>query len=183
MAGSDQIWNPYYLFNSHIEFMDFATKSKRISYAASFGVDKIPNNKISTYKKWLEEIPDVYKRQDIDGTTKPEYLCRFIADKAETILPVSKYIKNHFNSVAPNEKMKVLYNCIDLNVFNVNRKYNTEELKNKYGLNNGDFVYLYTGRICPEKGILELVRAFKKIVKENKNAKLVVCLLYTSRCV
>lgn len=106
--------------------------------------------------------------------SKPEYLCRFIADKAETILPVSKYIENHFNSVAPNEKMKVLYNCIDLNVFNVNRKYNTEELKNEYGLNSDDFVYLYTGRVCPEKGILELVRAFKRIAKENKNAKLVV---------
>lgn len=135
----------------------------------------------------MQAFEDIYKHaengkehmiyhmhNDIDGTTKPEYLCRFIADKAETILPVSKYIENHFNSVAPNEKMKVLYNCIDLNVFNVNRKYNTEELKNEYGLNSDDFVYLYTGRVCPEKGILELVRAFKRIAKENKNAKLVV---------
>ncbi|MEI3320555.1 MAG: glycosyltransferase [Eubacterium sp.] len=72
------------------------------------------------------------------------------------------------------KELKVLYNCIDLNVFNVNRKYNTEELKNEYGLNSDDFVYLYTGRVCPEKGILELVRAFKRIAKENKNAKLVV---------
>lgn len=115
-----------------------------------------------------------HMHNDIDGTTKPEYLCEFIADKAETILPVSEYIKNHFYSVAPNEKMDVLYNCIDLQAFDVNKKYNTNELKKKYELADDDFVYLYTGRICPEKGILELVKAFKNVAKENEKAKLLI---------
>ncbi len=115
-----------------------------------------------------------HMHNDIDGTTKPEYLCEFIADKAETILPVSEYIKNHFNSVAPNEKMDVLYNCIDIQTFDVNKKYNTNELKEKYGVADDDFVYLYTGRICPEKGILELVKAFKNVAKENEKAKLLI---------
>lgn len=115
-----------------------------------------------------------HMHNDIDGTTKPEYLCKFIADKAETILPVSKYIENHFESVAPNKKMKVFYNCIDFQVFDADKEYNTNELKKKYGINDNDFVYLYTGRICPEKGILELVKAFKKIAKEKTNVKLLI---------
>lgn len=115
-----------------------------------------------------------HMHNDIDGTTKPEYLCRFIADKAEKILPVSNYLKTHFNDVAPNNKLKVFYNCVDLDVFNVDNIRKTKELKEKYNIGDEDFVYMYTGRICPEKGILELVKAFKKIANEVPNSKLMV---------
>ena len=115
-----------------------------------------------------------HMHNDIDGTTKPEYLCRFIADKAEKILPVSNYLKTHFNDVAPNNKLEVFYNCVDLEVFNVDNIRKTKELKEKCDISNKDFVYMYTGRICPEKGILELVKAFKKIANEVPNSKLMV---------
>ncbi|MCI8955885.1 MAG: glycosyltransferase family 4 protein [Eubacterium sp.] len=115
-----------------------------------------------------------HMHNDIDGTTKPEYLCKYIADKAEVILPVSEYLKDHFMQVAPNDKMKVFYNCVDLEKFNTEKVTNTKALKRKYNINKSDFVYMYTGRVCPEKGILELVKAFKKISKENPNSKLMV---------
>ena len=94
-----------------------------------------------------------HMHNDIDGTTKPEYLCKFIADKAEVILPVSEYLKEHFMQVAPNDKMKVFYNCVDLEKFNKENVSNTEVLKRKYNISESDFVYMYTGRVCPEKGI------------------------------
>lgn len=115
-----------------------------------------------------------HMHNDIDGTTKPEYLCKFIADKAEVILPVSEYLKEHFMQVAPNDKMKVFYNCVDLEKFNKENVSNTEVLKRKYNISESDFVYMYTGRVCPEKGILELVKAFKKLSRENPNCKLMV---------
>lgn len=115
-----------------------------------------------------------HMHNDIDGTTKPEYLCRFIADTAKVILPVSEYIRNHFYQVAPNDKMKVFYNCIDLCVFDVDKEYNTKALKKKYNINREDFVFMYTGRVCPEKGILELVKAFKRVSKEYDNIKLMI---------
>lgn len=124
-------------------------------------------------KKGLDNMI-YHMHNDIDGTTKPEYLCKFIADTAKVILPVSEYLKDHFNKVAPNHKMKVLYNCIDFDVFDVNKKYNTPELKKEYGIKTDEFVFLYTGRICPEKGILELVRAFKELCKDYDNVKLLV---------
>lgn len=115
-----------------------------------------------------------HMHNDIDGTTKPEYLCKFIASTAETILPVSKYIKNHFYEVAPNDKMKVFYNCIDFDVFDIKKNYDTKQLKQKYGLNESDFVFLYTGRICPEKGVLELLQAFKLLSEKYDNIKLMI---------
>lgn len=115
-----------------------------------------------------------HMHNDIDGSTKPEYLCRFIADTAKVILPVSQYIKNHFNAVAPNNKMKVLYNCIDFDVFDVSKDYNTMELRERYGIKEDEFIFLYTGRVCPEKGILELVKAFKELCKTYDKIKLLI---------
>jgi hypothetical protein len=45
IAGSDQIWNPYYSNNLSIEFLSFVETSKRIAYAASFGVAQIPKSR------------------------------------------------------------------------------------------------------------------------------------------
>lgn len=115
-----------------------------------------------------------HMHNDIDGSTKPECLCRFIADKGKVILPVSNYIKEHFYQAAPNDKMKVLYNCIDFTVFDVKKEVHTKSLREKYGIEEGDFVFLYTGRICPEKGVLELVRAFRCIYKNYPQVKLMI---------
>jgi len=64
VCGSDQIWNPNYPQNSMIDFLQFATKSKRVAYAPSFGVNSIPNSKKKIYKKWLSEIPNLSVRED-----------------------------------------------------------------------------------------------------------------------
>lgn len=55
ISGSDQIWNPSYPYwNDYGYFLSFGDKStKRISYAASFGVDNIPETKCDFYRKNL----------------------------------------------------------------------------------------------------------------------------------
>ena len=63
---------------------------------------------------------------------------------------------------------------MDLAVFNPDKLKKTAELKEKYKINNNDFVYMYTGRVCHEKGVLELIRAFKKVLAKVPNAKLMV---------
>lgn len=62
IAGSDQIWNPYWLKNS-TEFLQFADRNKRIAYAASFGVSEIPDDKIDVVKKGLEGIDFISVRE------------------------------------------------------------------------------------------------------------------------
>ena len=41
IVGSDQVWNPTFGFASDFEFLKFVPENRRISYAASFGVDNL----------------------------------------------------------------------------------------------------------------------------------------------
>lgn len=64
IAGSDQIWNPLFSFNGIANFLTFVRPEKRISYAASFGVNHIPLEKKKDYIKWLSEIPNISVREE-----------------------------------------------------------------------------------------------------------------------
>ena len=50
----------------------------------------------------------------------------------------------------------------------------TTEQKEKCKIGANDFVYMYTGRVRPEKGVLELIKSFKKVLAKVSNAKLMV---------
>ena len=62
IAGSDQIWNPYWLKDA-TEFLQFADRNKRVAYAASFGVSEIKPDKIEIVKKGLEGIDYISVRE------------------------------------------------------------------------------------------------------------------------
>lgn len=63
ICGSDQIWNPTWGGNEYT-FATFAKKNKRIAYAASFGVTKIPEEKRERYIKCLSEMKAISVRED-----------------------------------------------------------------------------------------------------------------------
>ena len=158
VAGSDQIWNPYYLFKSHIEFMDFATKSKRISYAASFGVDKIPNNKISTYKKWLEEIPNISVREQRGA----EIVEELIGKKASVVVDPTLLLNgDEWRKIAQkpkwlNKREYILVYLLGVESEELNKKIkiislrynlpviwlNNPKYKKEYGTDPAEFIYL-----------------------------------------
>ena len=64
VAGSDQIWNPYYADLKN-EFLQFADRRKRITYAASFGVSEIKPDKVDIVKKGLEGIDYISVREQV----------------------------------------------------------------------------------------------------------------------
>jgi len=64
IAGSDQVWNPNFHFNSDFEFMVFDQPGKRYSYAASFGVDDIPEEFLGKYKLWLSQMRTISVREE-----------------------------------------------------------------------------------------------------------------------
>lgn len=66
VTGSDQVWNPDYIYGSSIYFLTFAEKHKRIAYAPSFGVSEIKPEYKEKYKEWISEIPWLSVRED-DG--------------------------------------------------------------------------------------------------------------------
>ena len=54
VAGSDQIWNPSFVWGKDpYMFLQFAKPKQRIAYAPSIGVNSIDENIIPLYKKWL----------------------------------------------------------------------------------------------------------------------------------
>lgn len=63
IAGSDQIWNPYYDFVGTTELLEFARPEQRISYAASFGVNEISDEKKEVYAKNLSQFKALSVRE------------------------------------------------------------------------------------------------------------------------
>ena len=63
ISGSDQVWNPNDSAVSEINFMTFAPRCKRLTYAPSFGVSKIPQQYKEDYKCWLEGIDNISVRE------------------------------------------------------------------------------------------------------------------------
>lgn len=64
IAGSDQIWNPYWEGTQPVYFMGFVPPEKRIAYAASFGVSEIPDDMCERYRAYMNQIPHISCRED-----------------------------------------------------------------------------------------------------------------------
>lgn len=66
ICGSDQIWSPYSAGFDETYFLTFIKDSSlKNSYAASFGVDKIPNNLKLEYNSRLEKFNHISVREEV----------------------------------------------------------------------------------------------------------------------
>lgn len=101
-------------------------------------------------------------------TSIPKY--QEIYDAATRILTVSNYIKSRVITINPHDtKTQTVYNGIDLSAFCPKHNKNRELI----GLNDNDFVLVYSGRMNRDKGILELIEAMK-LLKDYPEIKLMV---------
>lgn len=93
---------------------------------------------------------------------------------AETnkVIGVSNYINQTFNKKFPNVSKKrytVLRNAVDSGIFNSTFSNNEIlEFRSQFDISEDDFVFLYSGRLSKEKGIMELVQAFKNMPKRAR---------------
>lgn len=84
------------------------------------------------------------------------------------------------NGYANSKKLVVIgkgsSNGVDINHFDPSlfSEEKKKTLKKALGIESSDFVYLFVGRIVRDKGINELVSAFKNINKKNINTKLLL---------
>ncbi len=63
-VGSDQTWNPIGFYSNYWNLMFVADSIPKFSYAASFGVSKIPSIQKRGTKKYLERIDLISVRED-----------------------------------------------------------------------------------------------------------------------
>lgn len=86
------------------------------------------------------------------------------------LLPVSNYIGEQWKNATECDKAKIvpLYNCAKIERF-VKKISDAEKRQLKEALNipSENKVVIYTGRIVPEKGIKELLKAFENVEKDN----------------
>lgn len=64
VIGSDQVWNPKYMANKYVSFLKFADKDKCISYAPSFGIEKLPEKLKATFVDGLSHIKYLSVREN-----------------------------------------------------------------------------------------------------------------------
>ncbi len=84
-------------------------------------------------------------------------------------LECNKWLK-HFNITASG----VLYNAIDeKEIYKLFQKDNIK-IKNEIEYNENNIIITFTGRLIQEKGVLKLVKAFRKVQEKYKNAKLCI---------
>jgi len=67
ITGSDQVWNPNFWSkkddHANIRFLKFASKEKRIAYAASIAIPEIPKDKEQFFKDSLNEMKSISMRE------------------------------------------------------------------------------------------------------------------------
>lgn len=82
----------------------------------------------------------------------------------DKILCVSDFISNRVRAVynTNDNKVYTLYNGIDLKRFYNNSKSN-DDIFTKYKIKKSKFNIIYSGRVCPEKGVENLIDAFNML--------------------
>ena len=107
-----------------------------------------------------------------------------ILKKCHKVITVSDFIKERVIEINNkyNDKVITLHNFLDLKkIDKEERQEIRQEIRNKYNIKENDIVYAYSGRISPEKGVLELVKAFNEIKIENKKLLLIGGIWYNSK--
>ncbi|WP_394870691.1 polysaccharide pyruvyl transferase family protein [Clostridium butyricum] len=64
ICGSDQIWNPNYEENAEVNFLQFTSRNKKVSFAASFGANNIPEHRKHSMSIWLNDFKYISVRED-----------------------------------------------------------------------------------------------------------------------
>ncbi len=90
-----------------------------------------------------------------------------IVDKVDYFVGVSNFIKYSLGKIATIDQnhIKVLKNAIDINDIYINNENEMlrTNIRKKYGFSDNDMVLMFCGRLSPEKGCLELIKAVNKL--------------------
>lgn len=95
----------------------------------------------------------------------------------DALVGCSKYIVNRYKKeLGSDHEFQCIYNGVDLHRYKPywevpNRR---KTMRDIFGLKDDEFVFLYVGRISPEKGVVELIEAFKRMLKVNGRVKLLI---------
>lgn len=94
-----------------------------------------------------------------------------IFSNCKYLISISNYVakeiySNPQVSIKENQ-IKLMYNCINTDIFTPQLPKTKNEYLKKYGIDHNKKIILFAGRLCKEKGIEEVIEAFKTLNNEN----------------
>ena len=89
-----------------------------------------------------------------------------IFDRCDAIYTISNSLGECVQQIKKSSKVQTLYNGINLEKFKENENIRNS-MREKYGIKPDDILFMFCGRLVPDKGALELVKAFSKLKKDN----------------
>ena len=103
-----------------------------------------------------------------------ENITKKMCDIYDGFLAISPYVYKKILEKVDKEKIFLLNNCIDINKFKLKLSDNDIiKEKEKYNILKEKVVFLFCGRICSDKGVIELISAFKNMKYKNNSVLLV----------
>jgi spore coat protein SA len=98
-----------------------------------------------------------------------------IIDSCYKVITVSNYIKKEVLTLGEefSDKVQVLKNCTDIERFDKTKYLDfRNEFRKENNIKENEKLLLFSGRINPDKGVKELIEAFKLV--DNENCKLLI---------
>lgn len=136
---------------------DYIIYEDGLTYNIPYLFKNVDTNKVISHLHW---VGDPNKKTN-------RYISRLFA--------VSDYIGNLWREKNPDSSIKIDILKNGINIQKFDKDYALEQknkLKESLGVTSSDVVLIYIGRIVPEKGVLELIKAVNKI--NNSSIKLLV---------
>lgn len=101
---------------------------------------------------------------------------RAVCEHADCIVPVAKETGDCMAAVygVPAEKMKVIYNYVDMEDIARRRSQSLASPDLEQALEKAGFVFISTGRLTEKKGQWHLIRAFREVLRTHPDALLVI---------
>lgn len=133
VVGSDQVWNPLYRLSS-FDLCDFDNNNaKRISYAASLGVDKIPNN---VDKEYVSNQLDKFSKISVREEKGKELLNEICDKKIDVVIDPTLLLSSEEWEKMSHKPKKLDHDKYILNYFLGNLSPDRVEAINKFAKDN-----------------------------------------------
>ncbi|MBT1179934.1 glycosyltransferase family 4 protein [Bifidobacterium vespertilionis] len=118
--------------------------------------DMLACDRLAKYKQHSRLV--YHMHNGYDGSSKTPELVRDIMPHVDAFIVISDYLKRIVTGAAASDKVHVLPNAIDIGRFRVGR--DRENQRKRLGIAADEVVFVYSGRINKEKGVLELIEAY-----------------------
>lgn len=157
-----ELWASYYVMEAY-----------RIINKADFDYIIIEGGSLGAYRYISEHIGKEKMIAHVHGVCEGS---KELSDIYSKFMCVSNFVKNRLidNGKICAHEAVTIYNCIDTKLYLSKLKYEDYcNIRNRYNINVDDQLILFCGRLIPEKGVKELILAYKKIANP-KNKLLIV---------